>query len=175
MSLFRVASWGEILASPVTRWLLIATIGALLVAALAIGFITLAKRGTPAFRRELWLRLGSWLVLLPLMIVPVLLGKAWLIAAVTLLGLFCLREYDRATGLAAELLGPHHAQHHPVDGAGVDAQHQQGRGERAHERPPPALVEDMLVEPHRRHAPPPIDTTVRVHPRAAAGKRSGRT
>ena len=104
MSLFRVASWGEILASPVTRWLLIATIGALLVAALAIGFITLAKRGTSAFRRELWLRLGSWLVLLPLMIVPVLLGKAWLIAAVTLLGLFCLREYDRATGLFREWL-----------------------------------------------------------------------
>jgi len=33
------------------------------------------------------------------MILPVLAGRAWLIAAVTVLGLLCLHEYARATGL----------------------------------------------------------------------------
>ena len=36
------------------------------------------------------------------MLGPVLLGRVWLIAAVTLLGILCLREYDRATGLFRE-------------------------------------------------------------------------
>ena len=72
------------------------------------------------------------------------------------------------------MLGPDQVQHHPVDGAGVDAQHQQGRAERPGERPPPALVEDML----RGATASPCATsdrqpTVRVHPRAAAGKGSG--
>ncbi len=38
-------------------------------------------------------------VLLPLMPGPVLLGRVWTIGLVTMLGLLCLREYDRATGL----------------------------------------------------------------------------
>jgi phosphatidate cytidylyltransferase len=100
--IFHVASVAEALASPVTR-LLLATVGfVLLCATLAIAAIALAGRGTPALRRELWLRLGSWCVLLPAMILPVLAGKTWLIAAVTLLGLLCLREYSRASGLFRE-------------------------------------------------------------------------
>ena len=86
-------------AQPVTLGILAATGGVLLLAALAIGALSSTGRGTPAFRRELWQRLGSWLVLLPLMLGPVLAGRVWTIAAVTLLGLACLREYDRATGL----------------------------------------------------------------------------
>ena len=61
-------------------------------------------RVSPALRRELWVRLLSWLVLLPLMLGPVLAGRPYTIAAVTLLGLLCLREYDRATGLFREPL-----------------------------------------------------------------------
>ena len=44
----------------------------------------------------------SWLVLVPVLGVPVLLGAAWTMAAVTLLSLFCYREYARATGLFRE-------------------------------------------------------------------------
>ena len=36
------------------------------------------------------------------MLGPVLLGRVWTIGLVTLLGLLCLREYDRATGLFRE-------------------------------------------------------------------------
>ncbi|RKK01131.1 phosphatidate cytidylyltransferase [Pseudoroseomonas wenyumeiae] len=91
-------------AHPVTQGIVLATGAVLLLAALAIGAMTLLGRGTPAFRRELWLRYGSWLVLLPLMFGPVLLGRVWTIGAVTLLGLLCLGEFARATGLFREYL-----------------------------------------------------------------------
>ncbi|EHM02882.1 phosphatidate cytidylyltransferase [Acetobacteraceae bacterium AT-5844] len=89
---------------PVTTGIVAATGGVLLLAALVIGFMTLTGRGTPAFRRELWLRFGSWLVLLPLMFGPVLLGRVWTIGAVTILALLCLGEFARATGLFREYL-----------------------------------------------------------------------
>jgi phosphatidate cytidylyltransferase len=44
----------------------------------------------------------SWLWLAPVMYVPILLGAAWLMAAVCLLSLLCYREYARATGLFRE-------------------------------------------------------------------------
>lgn len=89
---------------PVTIGIVGATVAVLLLAAGVIGAMTMAGKGTPELRRELWLRLGSWCLLLPLMMGPVLLGREWVIAAVTLLGLACLREFDRATGLFREPL-----------------------------------------------------------------------
>jgi phosphatidate cytidylyltransferase len=100
--ILHVAGFTEAFASPVTGYLVAAVVAVVGLATLAIGALTLGRRGTPSFRRELWLRLASWLVLLPAMILPVLAGKAWLILAVTLLGLLCLREYSRATGLFRE-------------------------------------------------------------------------
>ncbi|MBO1077607.1 phosphatidate cytidylyltransferase [Roseomonas haemaphysalidis] len=91
-------------AHPVTTGIVFATAGVLLLAGLVIGAMQLTGRGTPAFRRELWLRYGSWLVLLPLMFGPVLLGRAWTIGAVTLLALLCFSEFARATGLFREYL-----------------------------------------------------------------------
>ena len=44
----------------------------------------------------------SWLIITPLMGVPVLLGAAWTIAAVAILSLLCYREYARVTGLFRE-------------------------------------------------------------------------
>lgn len=89
-------------AHPVTVWILAATVAAVAGAAAVIGALSLSGRAAPALRRELWLRLGSWCVLLPLMLGPVLLGREWTIGAVTLLGLLCYREYARATGLFRE-------------------------------------------------------------------------
>lgn len=89
-------------AHPITQAVVAGAAGVLLLAAAVIGLLSAAGRITPALRRELWLRTGSWAVLLPLMLGPVLLGRAWTIGAVTLLGLLCLREYDRATGLFRE-------------------------------------------------------------------------
>jgi phosphatidate cytidylyltransferase len=44
----------------------------------------------------------SWLWIAPLMLLPILLGAAWVMAAVCLLSLLCYHEYSRATGLFRE-------------------------------------------------------------------------
>lgn len=93
-----------VFAHPVTIGIVAATVAVLAIAGAVIGAMTLTGRGTPDLRRELWLRTGSWCLLLPLMMGPVLLGREWVIGAVTLLGLACLREFDRATGLFREPL-----------------------------------------------------------------------
>ncbi|MGX9961877.1 phosphatidate cytidylyltransferase [Roseomonas sp. F4] len=97
-----MSGWDIAFGHPVTRGLVAATLGILLLAAAVIGALTVTGRAGPALRRELWLRLASWAVLLPLIMAPILVGREWVIAAVTLLGLACLREYDRATGLFRE-------------------------------------------------------------------------
>ena len=89
-------------AHPVTQAVVAGAAAVLLLAAAVVGLLSATGRITPALRHELWLRTGSWAVLLPLMLGPVLLGRAWTIGAVTLLGLLCLREFDRATGLFRE-------------------------------------------------------------------------
>src|SRR5579862_9726800 len=91
-------------ANPVTLWIVIGVAAALAIGALLILALSAAGRVNPTLRRELWVRLGSWCVLAPLMIVPILLGRLWVIAAVFILGLACYREYARATGLFREHL-----------------------------------------------------------------------
>jgi len=85
--------------NPVTLWIVLGVAAALCIGALLILLLGAGGRLAPRLRRELWLRLGSWCVLAPLMIAPILAGRAWAIAAVALLGLACYREYARATGL----------------------------------------------------------------------------
>jgi phosphatidate cytidylyltransferase len=95
---------GTAFAHPVTIWIVSATVGVVALAALAILGLSVTGRARPDLQRELWLRLGSWCVLLPLMLGPVLAGREATIVAVTLLGLLCYREYARATGLFRERL-----------------------------------------------------------------------
>jgi len=97
--MFRIAPLSEAFASPVTTGLVAAVAIVLLLATLAIALVSATGRASPALRHELWVRLGSWLLLLPMMILPVLAGRAWTILAVTILGILCLREFARATGL----------------------------------------------------------------------------
>lgn len=53
-------------------------------------------------RTELMLRYWSWLVITPLIMVPILLGAAWLMVGVGLLSILCFREYANVTGLSRE-------------------------------------------------------------------------
>ena len=102
LSIDRLFGWRHAFDHPVTV-VLLAGVGAILVAAPLV-FVALRRAGVvdATLWRELWLRYWSWLVLVPLLVVPVLLGAAWTMAAVTLLSLFCYREYARATGLFRE-------------------------------------------------------------------------
>lgn len=89
---------------PVTVVLTVA-IGAVLVA-VPLVFLALQALGwlREPQRQELWKRYLSWLVLVPLLLGPVLLGAFWTIALVLVLSLLCYREYARATGLFREKL-----------------------------------------------------------------------
>lgn len=53
-------------------------------------------------RSELWVRYRSWLILAPLMLSPILLGRVTTILAVCVLSLLCYAEYARATGFFRE-------------------------------------------------------------------------
>src|SRR5438128_2707711 len=75
---------------------------ALIVGALAVGAVAvlLASRRMDAARgKDLWQRYLAWLVIAPVMAVPILAGAFWTILLIALLSLFCYREYARATGL----------------------------------------------------------------------------
>jgi phosphatidate cytidylyltransferase len=71
----------------------------LLIVPAVIWILAYGGRVKDAQQKELWTRYTSWLVLIPLMLGPVLLGAAWTIAAVLVLSLACYREFARITGL----------------------------------------------------------------------------
>jgi phosphatidate cytidylyltransferase len=64
----------------------------------------LRRMGRVGSSTELWQRWISALWLTLLMMVPILLGAAWVIAAAGVLSLLCYREFARATGLFREKL-----------------------------------------------------------------------
>ncbi len=74
---------------------------AVVLAAFPLGLVVADRGGrvSPELRRELWDRYRSWLIFIPLMFGPVLLGAAATMAAVGLLSVLCYREFARATGL----------------------------------------------------------------------------
>jgi phosphatidate cytidylyltransferase len=53
---------------------------------------------------DLWRRYRSWLILAPIIALPVLLGAAWTILGVTALSLLCFGEFAAATGLFRDKL-----------------------------------------------------------------------
>src|SRR6266404_7914994 len=88
--------------SGVVRAFVLAIVAAFIVA--PIVFVALRRRGKIPDKQydELWKRYKSWLVIVPLMAAPVLLGAFWTIMAVGVLSILCYREYARATGLFRE-------------------------------------------------------------------------
>ncbi len=88
--------------SPFVLEMTLAVAGILAITPIVFLILSAAGKIEPAQRRELWKRYFSWLILVPLMIGPVLLGAAWTILAVGILSLLCYREFARATGLFRE-------------------------------------------------------------------------
>jgi phosphatidate cytidylyltransferase len=77
---------------------------AMLLAITPVVIVVLVRTGKAGvkLRKDLWDRYFSWLILVPLMVGPVLLGAGYAIVAVGILSLLCYREYARATGLFRE-------------------------------------------------------------------------
>jgi phosphatidate cytidylyltransferase len=73
-----------------------AIIGSVLAAAgLILGILTLLGRNVSA----VWRTYRGWLIMVPLVLITVLLGRAAIIAGVTLLAIFGFKEFARATSL----------------------------------------------------------------------------
>ena len=87
---------------PVTVGIIVGVVGALVVAAPLMAIVFRWREIEQAQREELWKRYRSWLILAPLMFVPVLIGAAATIAAIAVLSVLCYREFARATGLFRE-------------------------------------------------------------------------
>jgi phosphatidate cytidylyltransferase len=85
-------------ANPATAGITIFLAAVLAITPLIFEILQRVGRLTPAMRRELYARYFSWLVLVPLMVVPILLGRYWAIGAFGLLSLFAYREFARVTG-----------------------------------------------------------------------------
>ena len=78
-------------------------LGAVAAVVAAMAVTPLVARFLPeATRRDVLLRWRGWLLLTPLILVPIVLGAAWTMAAILLLALLCHRELARATGLFRE-------------------------------------------------------------------------
>jgi phosphatidate cytidylyltransferase len=77
---------------------------ALAVTPLAIFLMDRTGRFERDLIRDLWRRYFSWLVMVPLVVPPILLGAAWSLVLFTVLSLLCLREFAAATGVFREKL-----------------------------------------------------------------------
>jgi len=89
---------------PITVWITIALAVVLAATPLIIILLAKTKRISTELQSELFRRYSSWLVLVPILLVPVLLGAFWTILTVGAISLLCYREYARATGLFREKL-----------------------------------------------------------------------
>jgi phosphatidate cytidylyltransferase len=103
-TLRRLFGAGHAFDEPVTLWITLGVLAALIIAPIIILIVSWFGLIPTVQRAELFKRYFSWLVLVPMMGIPVLLGAAWMIAAVFVLSLACFNEYARATGLFRERL-----------------------------------------------------------------------
>jgi phosphatidate cytidylyltransferase len=98
----RLFGWRHAFDEPVVVMIVAVLGSALALAPLAIIALDRAGRLSPALKADLRSRYLSWLVMVPLIVAPVLLGAACAILAIALLSLVCYGEYARATGLFRE-------------------------------------------------------------------------
>jgi phosphatidate cytidylyltransferase len=87
---------------PVTVVAMLAVAALLALAPAVIWMLARLGRIDAKLQTELMQRYRSWLVLTPVIGLPILLGAAWTILGVCILSLLCYREYARATGLFRE-------------------------------------------------------------------------
>lgn len=103
-ALDRLFGWRHAFDHPVTAWIVAGIGGILVVSLAAILALRASPRVGPALKDDLMKRYLAWVVIVPVVIGPILLGAAWTIAGVALLGLLCFGEFARSTGLFRDRL-----------------------------------------------------------------------
>ncbi|MCA9283738.1 MAG: phosphatidate cytidylyltransferase [Phycisphaerales bacterium] len=94
----KLFSPSEAFDQPATVGMLIGIGIALLIVPLVVEGLGRTGRMSPPLRTEIYVRYVSWLVIIPAMLAPVLLGPGATILAIGALSLLCYREFARATG-----------------------------------------------------------------------------
>lgn len=84
---------------PVTLAIVVAMVLGLITASVLVRVFKRTDRINEKTFAELLARTRSWYVLSAAMVLPILLGAAWVVAFFLLLSLFCFREYAKATRL----------------------------------------------------------------------------
>jgi phosphatidate cytidylyltransferase len=102
MTMDRLWSLDRAFDAPFTLWAIVALVGVLMAAGAILWGLKLAGKLRPERFQELRSRYFSWHWLAAILLLPLLLGAAWVMLAVCLLSLLCYREYARATGLFRE-------------------------------------------------------------------------
>lgn len=91
-----------IAADPVTLWLIAGLVAALAIVPLVVLLLAALGKLSDKLRVDVMTRYRGWLLIVPALVLPIVLGAFWTIVGVGLLSLFCQREYAQATGLAHE-------------------------------------------------------------------------
>lgn len=89
---------------PLTRGVVSFLAAALVIAPLIFAALRRTVPIADATYAELWARWRSWIWVSTALVVPILLGAAWVVAGVLMLSLLCYREFARATGIFREKL-----------------------------------------------------------------------
>lgn len=103
-TLDRLFGFHNAFAHPVTVGVTLGLAAVLVLVPCIVLLLSRAGKIDAKSRGELFARYYSWLVMIPLLLIPILLGAAWTILGIGLLSVFCYREYARATGLFREKL-----------------------------------------------------------------------
>lgn len=100
----RLFNFRHAIDDPRVVFLLIVIGGLFAAAAVVIGGLAGTGVIKGDLRKEIVQRTLAWGVIAPILIVPILLGAAWVMLLVTIMALLCYREFARATGLFREKL-----------------------------------------------------------------------
>ncbi|MBU0573213.1 MAG: phosphatidate cytidylyltransferase [Candidatus Margulisbacteria bacterium] len=66
---------------------------------IAAASVFLVKKKMKAEARSLWIKYLVWYLIIPVLFIPILLGKSYFVTVIMILSLLCYREFTRATGL----------------------------------------------------------------------------
>ncbi len=84
---------------PESLWMSVAIVLTLVVAWILVYVLGRSGNFSDALRKELNLRIRSWAIMIPCILLPILMGAAWVMLGILVLSISCYREYARATGL----------------------------------------------------------------------------
>ncbi|MCE9546488.1 MAG: phosphatidate cytidylyltransferase [Planctomycetia bacterium] len=101
-SLSRLFDPRAALNEPITLWITVILAVVLLLIPLVTWLLSTTGKVSAKLHDELVLRYYGWLLIIPVLIGPIMLGAFWAILGIGLLSLFCYREYAQATGLTRE-------------------------------------------------------------------------